>query len=60
VVEHGEVQTVHPGNVAQLTPGCIAFASALDLDDIGTKPGQKLGTGRPGLNVSEIKNPDAG
>ena len=40
VVEHGEVQTVHTGNVAQLTTGCIAFAGAFDLDDVCTKPGQ--------------------
>ena len=59
VVEHGEVQAVHTGDVAQLAARGIAFAGALYLDHIGAKPGQQLGAGRPGLDVREIKDADA-
>ncbi len=40
VIEHGEVQAVDVGNVAQLAACGITDAGALNLDDVSTKPGQ--------------------
>src|SRR5665811_2178015 len=50
VVQHGEVQTVHIGDVAQLAACGIAFAGAFNFYDVRTHPSQKLGTRRPRLN----------
>src|SRR6202035_1436507 len=56
VVEHGEIQAVDIRNVLQLTAGDVADAGALDLDHVGTEPGQQLGAGRSRLDVGEIEN----
>src|SRR5262249_32754445 len=55
VVEHGEVQAVDLGNVLQLSARDVAAARALDLDHVGTKPGEQLGAGRPRLHVREVQ-----
>ncbi len=47
MVQHREIQAVDPGNITQLPTRGITLACALDLDDIGAKPGQQLSTGRP-------------
>ena len=59
VVEHGEVQTVHAGDVAQLAASGVTLTGTLHLDDVGTEPGQQLGTSRPRLNVGKVQNADS-
>ena len=59
VVQHGEVQAVHAGNVAQLATGGVAFTGFFHLDHVSAKPGQQLRAGRPGLDVGEVKNANA-
>ena len=59
VVEHGEIEAVDIGNVAQLAAGDVADAGALDLDHVGAEPGEKLGAGRPRLDMGEIEDADA-
>ena len=59
VVQHGEIQAVHVGNVLQLATRDVADAGALDLDHVGAEPGQQLRAGRTRLNVGEIKNTNA-
>ena len=59
MVEHGEVEAVDIGDVAQLAARGIADAGALDLDHVGAEPGQQLGTGGAGLHVSEIQDTNA-
>ena len=58
-VEHGEVQGIDVWNVTQLAAGHVAGTGALDLDNVGAKPGQQLGTGRAGLHVREVDDFDA-
>ncbi len=56
VIEHGEIEAIHLGDVAQLAARDITNSRALDLDDIGTKPGKKLCACRPRLNMGEIQD----
>ncbi len=56
MVQHGEIEAVHLGDVLQLAAGDVACARPLDLDHIGPEPGQKLRAGRPGLDMGEIKD----
>jgi hypothetical protein len=56
VIQHGEVQAVGPGNVAQLLARDVAAAGLLDLDHVGAEPGQQLCASRSGLHVREIEN----
>src|SRR3546814_103416 len=58
VVEHGEVEAVDIGNVAELAAGGVADARPLDLDHVGPEPGQELRAGRTGLHVGEIQDAD--
>jgi len=41
-VEHGEVEAVDVGHVAQLGPSDVAASRWLDLDDLGAEPGEHL------------------
>ncbi len=59
VIEHREVETVHAGNVAQLSPRDVAFARPLDLDDVGAQPCEQLRARRPRLHVREVQDADA-
>ena len=59
VVEHGEIQAVHIGNVLQLATRDVADAGTLDLDHVGAEPGQQLRAGRSRLDVGEIENANA-
>src|SRR5207237_5808300 len=38
----------------------VAGLRVLDLHHFGTEPGQRLGAGRPGFELSEIDNADTG
>ena len=58
VIEHGEIERICAWHIDQLLACGIADARALNLDDIGTKPGQELRAGGAGLNMGEIKDPD--
>src|SRR5664279_3620861 len=55
-VEHGEIQAVGVGNVAQLPARDVAGARTLDLDHVGAHVGEQLGAGRPRLHVREVEN----
>ena len=46
-------------DVAQLRAGDVPLARLLDLDDIGTHPGQQLGAHRAGLDVGHVDDPHA-
>src|SRR5215471_1619459 len=59
VVEHGVIQAVGVRHVAQLPAGDVAGAGALDLDHVGTEPGEQLGARRAGLHVTEIEDAHA-
>src|SRR6266581_2410837 len=59
VVQHREVETVHAGDVAQLSARRIAFAGLFHLDDVGAEPGQQLRAGRSRLDVGEIEDADS-
>ena len=59
VIEHREVQTVRTRHIAQLATCCVAFARALNLDDIRAHPREQLSTGGTRLNVREIEDADA-
>ena len=59
VIQHGEIQAVHAGDVAQLPTSRVAFAGALHLDDVGAEPGQQLGACGARLDVGEIKDADS-
>ncbi len=56
VVQHGEVETVHVGNVAQLLAGDVSDPGLFHLDDVRPQPGEQLGAGGPRLNVREVEN----
>ena len=58
VIEHGEIQAVHAGDVAQLPARRVAFSGSLHLDHIGAEPGQQLRAGRSRLHMREIENAD--
>src|SRR5216683_2220334 len=59
VVEHGEIEAVDIGNVAQLAARDVADAGTLYLDHVGAEPGKKLGAGWPGLHMGEVEDADA-
>ncbi len=40
-------------------PAGVAALRVLDLDDLGPEPGQRLGAGRPRLELGQIDNPNA-
>ena len=56
VVEHREIERVRALHVDQLTARDVAHARTLDLDHVGTEPGQQLRAGRTGLHMREIEN----
>jgi hypothetical protein len=58
-VQHGEVEAIHVGDIAQLTPGRIAHPRPLDLEHVGAEPRQELRTGRPRLHMSHVQHPDS-
>ena len=58
-VEHGEVETVHARDIAQLLARDVPHAGALDFDDVGAKPCQQLCAGRARLHVTEIEYTNA-
>src|SRR3954465_986353 len=57
-VQHREVERVHVGQVAQLAAGDVPAAGLLDLDDVGSHPGQELRADRAGLHVRHVKDAD--
>ena len=59
VVQHGEVQAVHLGDVLQLPARDVARSRALDLDHVGAKPCEELRAGRSGLDMGEVKDANA-
>src|SRR5207237_2931924 len=56
-VQHREIEAVGASHILQLTAGDVAAAGHLDLDHIGTHPGQELGPGRTGLDMAQIEDP---
>ena len=56
VVHHREIEAIRPGHVAELAARDVAAAGALDLNDIGAEPSQKLRAGRPGLHMREVQD----
>ena len=54
-IEHGEIQRIRTGHIAQLAARGIALGR-LELDHISTHPGQQLRAGRAGLDVSHVEN----
>ena len=46
VVEHREIERVGVRNIHQLTAGDVTDTRTLDLDDVGTEPGEQLRAGR--------------
>src|SRR2546427_12776890 len=59
-VEHVEVPGVVVGLSGPQPTAGIARLRVLDLDHIGAEPGERLGAGRPRLELGEIDHPDAG
>src|SRR5260370_23078440 len=59
VVQHGEIEAVDIGDVAQLAARDVADARPLHFDHIGAEPGEKLRAGRPRLHMGEIQDSDA-
>src|SRR5258706_15517875 len=53
-VEHGEIQTIDVGLVAQLAARNIAAPRQLDFDPVGAEPGEYLRAGRPRLHVGHV------
>src|SRR3954451_5391373 len=58
-VEHREVEAVHVGQIAQLAAGDVPAAGLLDLDDVGSHPGQELRADRAGLHMRHVHDADA-
>src|SRR4051795_6803376 len=58
-VEHREVEAVHVGQIAQLAAGDVPAAGLLDLDDVGSHPGQELRADRAGLHIRHVHHADA-
>src|SRR5690606_11834356 len=56
VIQQGEVEAVHVGDVAQLAAGGVADPRTLDLDDVGAEPGQQLRASRTRLHVGEVQD----
>src|SRR5438270_12632061 len=56
VVQHGEIEAVHIGNVAQLSARNIADARTLDLDHVRAKPRKQLRAGRSRLYMREVED----
>ena len=59
VVQHGEIQAVHLGDVLQLPARDVADAGSFHLDYVRAEPGEKLRAGRARLHVGEIEDADA-
>jgi hypothetical protein len=59
VVQHREIEAVDVRHVAQLAARDVAGARPLDLDHISAEPGEKLGAGRPRLDVGEVEDANA-
>jgi hypothetical protein len=59
VIQHREIKAVRTGHINELLAGRIANTGTLDLDDIRTKPREKLRTGRSRLNMCKVENFDA-
>ena len=57
-IEHGEVQRINIGDVAQLASRHIASAGALDLDHVSAEPGQHLRAGGACLHMGEVDDLD--
>jgi hypothetical protein len=55
-VQHREIEAVDPGDVPELAAGDIADSRPLDLDDVGTQPGEELGAGRARLDMGEVQD----
>ena len=53
-VQHREVQGVDVGDVAQLVAGHVTTVEALDLQDVGTEPGEHLHAGPAWTPVKSI------
>ena len=58
-VQHGEIQAVGAGNVAQLAARGVAFARLFDLDHIGAEIRQNLRACRSGLDMRHVQDPHA-
>ena len=56
VVQHGEIEAVHIGNVAQLSARNIADTRTLHLDHVRTKPRKQLRAGRSRLYMREVED----
>src|SRR6185312_3896164 len=56
VVQHGEIEAVGIGNVAQLAARDIADARPLHLDHVGAEPREELRAGRARLDMGEVEN----
>ena len=59
MVQHGEIQAVHLGDILQLATCDVANPWAFDLDHVGAKPGEKLSACRARLHVGEVQNANA-
>src|ERR1700730_16781030 len=55
-IQHREIEAVRTLHVLQLAAGDVAAAGHLDLDHVGTHPGQQLRPGRARLNMAQIEN----
>ena len=53
-VEKDEVERVHVGALGNREPPRVPAPGLLDLDDVGAVPRQRLGAGRPCLELREI------
>src|SRR5262249_49534104 len=58
-VQHGEIEAVRIGNVAQLGTRDIAAPRQLDFDHVGAEPGEDLGRRRSRLNMRHVENANA-
>jgi len=56
----GEVQGVHIGDVAQLVSRDVTPTRALDLQDVGSEPGEHLSARRARLDTGEVDHLDPG
>ena len=59
-VEKDEVERVHVGPLGDREPPGVPPPGLLDLDHVGPVPGQRLGAGRPRLELREIDHGEPG
>src|SRR6516165_9538408 len=58
-VQHGEIQAIDAGQIAQLRARDIAASGQFDLDNVRPQPRQNLGAARACLNMAQVQYSNA-